>query len=206
MIFQHSDFFGMTDSSEVSTCFVHFNWGERSSSLSVFWFLHVYWTMNLPGFAVVTHSLSRICPIPLLRNFVLLLCGGGRVFSPIHCTVPKVWEETMVLFILRDYAYPSRDRVTSEFLALSWNIPQLPPVSIWGTTWACTNIPSSCPVLHRKEMWLLQPRGSQTSHGLWDQVPRVLREGCRQKDTNHNFLFSLEIWVPKPTDSLWIQY
>lgn len=152
MILQHSGaFFGTANSSEVSTRFVHFSWGERSGSLSVFWFLHVYWTMNSPGFAVVTHSLSRICPIPLLRNFVLLLCGGGRVFSHIHCALPKVWEETMVLFIPRDYAYTSRDRGASEFLALSWNSPQLPPVSMWGTTWACTNLPSSCPVSRWKE-------------------------------------------------------
>lgn len=160
--------------------------------------------MNLPGFAVVSQSLLRICPIPL-RNFVLLLCGGGRVFSHIHRTMPKVWEETMVLFILRDYAYTSRDRGASEFLALSWNMPQLPPVSTWGTTWACTNLPSSCPVLHWKEMWLLEPKGNQTSHRLWDQVPRLLRGGCRQKDGSHVF-FLLEIWVPKPTYSLWIQY
>lgn len=207
MILQDSDaFFWQTNSSEVCTCFVHINWSERSGSLSVFWFLHVYWTMNSPGFAVVSHSLSRICPIPLLRNFVFLLCGGGRVFSRIHCTLPKVWEETMVLFILRDYAYTSRDRGTSESLALSWNIPQLPPVSIWSTTWACTNLPSSCPVLCWTETGLLQPKGSQTSPCLWDQVPRALREGCRQKDWTHGFFSSLEIWVPKPTYSLWIQY
>lgn len=154
--------------------------------------------MNLPGFAVVSHSLPRICPIPLLRNFVLLLCGGGTVFSHIRCTLPKVWEETMVLFILRDYAYTSRDRGASEFLALSWNIPQLPPVSIWGTTWACTNLTSSCLVLHWKEMWLLQPKGSQTSHRLWDQVPRLLSEGCRQKDSTHGFFFlfrNLSAWT-----------
>lgn len=128
---------------------------------------------------------------------------GKTVFSHIHWALPNASGETMVLFILRDYAYTSRERGGSEFLAMGWNIPQLPPVSIWGTTRACTSFPSSCPVLYWKVA--SAAKGNQTSHRLLDQVPRSVREGCSQNVCSHNFSPSLEIWVPKPSCSLWIQ-
>lgn len=145
--------------SKVSSCLQYFNWGERSGLLSVGCFLHAYWTTNLLVLAPVS-DLPAFSQDHFLGSLSCFNVVGDTLFSHIQSALPNVSDATIVLFILRDCAYTTRGGCTSEFLALGWNIPQLPSVSLWGTTWACTNLPSSCPVLHRKELWLLQPKGN----------------------------------------------
>lgn len=88
---------------KASTCLVHFSGGKRSGLLSVFWFLHAYWTMNLSVLALVNHF-PEFVQYHFLGSLSCFYVVEKTAFSRICCALPNVSEETKFLFILRDYA------------------------------------------------------------------------------------------------------
>lgn len=150
---------------KASTCLVHFSGRKRSGSLSVFCFLHAYWNMKLPVLALVNHFPESV-QYHFLGSLSCFYVVGKTAFSHIRCALPNVSEETMLLFILRDYSYTSRARGASgcwlwagiypSYLLFPYRVrpgqARTFPLHDWFYT----------------EMWLLHPKGNQISHRLLD--------------------------------------
>lgn len=179
---------------KASTCLVHFSGGKRSGLLSVFWFLHAYWTMNLSVLALVNHfpEFVQYHFLGILSCFYVV----GEEYSATFTALCQKSEKKQWCF---SFSETTPILAGIESLLNSWLWAGISPNYLLFPYGAQ---PGHAPTFPLHVRFYTEKKCGFCSRG---EAKQVMVCGIRFPEYSGKEI-SLEIWVPKPSDSLWIQY